>query len=104
MTPIIVAFIAHTVFALKTLGAEIEEPLGTEANDLALGMRLSRMIGCQASAEPGRTHRLVRSAKSGGAPLARPQLDCSTHCVSSVVHARAKLLSYHARFRKPRPA
>ncbi len=36
MTPVIVAFIAYTFFALEALSAEIEEPFGTEANDLAL--------------------------------------------------------------------
>lgn len=35
-TPVIVAFIAYTFFALEALGAEIEEPFGTAANDLAL--------------------------------------------------------------------
>lgn len=36
MTPVAVAFIAYTFFALEALGAEIEEPFGTDANDLAL--------------------------------------------------------------------
>lgn len=36
MTPVIVAFIAYTFFALEALSAEIEEPFGTEPNDLAL--------------------------------------------------------------------
>ena len=36
MTPVIVAFIAYTFFALEALGSEIEEPFGTAANDLAL--------------------------------------------------------------------
>jgi putative membrane protein len=36
MTPVIVGFIAYTFFALEALGSEIEEPFGTEANDLAL--------------------------------------------------------------------
>jgi putative membrane protein len=36
MTPVIVAFIAYTFFALESLGAEIEEPFGLAANDLAL--------------------------------------------------------------------
>lgn len=36
MTPVIVAFIAYTFFALEALGAEIEEPFGLAANDLAL--------------------------------------------------------------------
>jgi putative membrane protein len=38
MTPVIVAFIAYTFFALEALGSEIEEPFGTAANDLALDM------------------------------------------------------------------
>jgi len=36
MTPVVVAFIAYTFFALEALSAEIEEPFGTEPNDLAL--------------------------------------------------------------------
>lgn len=36
MTPVIVAFIAYTFFALEALGAEIEEPFGIQQNDLAL--------------------------------------------------------------------
>lgn len=36
MTPVIVAFIAYTFFALEALGAEIEEPFGFASNDLAL--------------------------------------------------------------------
>lgn len=36
MTPVIVAFLAYTFFALEALGSEIEEPFGTAPNDLAL--------------------------------------------------------------------
>ena len=36
MTPLVVAFIGYTFFALEALGAEIEEPFGTEPNDLPL--------------------------------------------------------------------
>ena len=36
MTPVMVAFVAYTFFALEALSAEIEEPFGTEPNDLAL--------------------------------------------------------------------
>jgi putative membrane protein len=36
MTPVVVAFIAYTFFALGALDAEIEEPFGTAPNDLAL--------------------------------------------------------------------
>lgn len=43
MTPVIVAFIAYTFFALEALGAEIEQPFGTELNDLALDA-MSRTI------------------------------------------------------------
>lgn len=43
MTPVVVAFIAYTFFALEALGAEIEEPFGTAANDLALDA-MSRTI------------------------------------------------------------
>ncbi|CAN5232467.1 bestrophin family ion channel [soil metagenome] len=43
MTPVIVAFIAYTFFALEALGAEIEDPFGTAPNDLALDA-LSRTI------------------------------------------------------------
>lgn len=43
MTPVIVAFIAYTFFALEALGAEIEDPFGTAPNDLALDA-MSRTI------------------------------------------------------------
>jgi ion channel-forming bestrophin family protein len=43
MTPVVVAFIAYTFFALEALAAEIEEPFGTAANDLPLDA-LSTMI------------------------------------------------------------
>ena len=43
MTPVIVAFIAYTFFALEALGAELEEPFGMAPNDLALDA-MSRMI------------------------------------------------------------
>lgn len=36
MTPVIVAFIAYTFFALEALAAEVEEPFGMAPNDLAL--------------------------------------------------------------------
>jgi ion channel-forming bestrophin family protein len=36
MTPIIVTFIAYTFVALEAIADEIEEPFGTEPNDLAL--------------------------------------------------------------------
>ena len=36
MTPFVVAIVAYTFFALDALGDEIEEPFGTEANDLPL--------------------------------------------------------------------
>lgn len=36
MTPVIVAFIAYTFFALEAIGAEIEDPFGMAPNDLAL--------------------------------------------------------------------
>ena len=59
MTPVVVAFIAYTFFALEALSAEIEEPFGLEANDLALdGMSrmieatLREMLGEPPSAEP----------------------------------------------------
>jgi putative membrane protein len=43
MTPVIVAFIAYTFFALESLGDELEEPFGLEPNDLALDA-ISAMI------------------------------------------------------------
>ncbi|WP_093055707.1 bestrophin family protein [Variovorax sp. YR634] len=43
MTPVVVAFIAYTFFALEALGAEIEDPFGTSPNDLALDT-MSRTI------------------------------------------------------------
>ena len=36
MTPVIVCFIAYTFLALEAQSAELEDPFGTEANDLAL--------------------------------------------------------------------
>lgn len=36
MTPFVVAIVAYTFFGLDALGDEIEEPFGTQANDLAL--------------------------------------------------------------------
>jgi ion channel-forming bestrophin family protein len=36
MTPVIVTFVAYTFFALEALSSEIEEPFGTEPNDLPL--------------------------------------------------------------------
>ena len=36
MTPLIVAFISYTFFALESLAEEIQEPFGVENNDLAL--------------------------------------------------------------------
>ena len=57
MTPVIVGFIAYTFFALEALGAEIEDPFGSDPNDLALGAMshgiessLLEMLG-----EPART-------------------------------------------------
>jgi putative membrane protein len=36
MTPVVVAIVTYTFFALDALGDEIEEPFGLEANDLPL--------------------------------------------------------------------
>jgi putative membrane protein len=36
MTPLVVSFVSYTFFALETLSDEIENPFGTDANDLAL--------------------------------------------------------------------
>lgn len=36
MTPVMVAFVAYTFFAIESLGDEIEEPFGTQPNDLPL--------------------------------------------------------------------
>ena len=36
MTPFVVGIVAYTFFGLDALGDEIEEPFGTEPNDLAL--------------------------------------------------------------------
>ena len=36
MTPVIVGFIAYTFFAPEALSSQIEEPFGTEPNDVAL--------------------------------------------------------------------
>lgn len=42
-TPLVVAFVAYTFFALEALSDEIEEPFGTAPNDLALDA-MARMI------------------------------------------------------------
>ena len=36
MTPLVVSFVSYTFFALEALSDEIENPFGTDANDLAL--------------------------------------------------------------------
>ena len=36
MTPLVVAIVTYTFFALDALGDEIEEPFGLEPNDLPL--------------------------------------------------------------------
>ncbi|MFV0371850.1 MAG: bestrophin family protein [Azonexus sp.] len=36
LTPLIATFVAYTFLALETVGEQLEEPFGTEANDLAL--------------------------------------------------------------------
>jgi putative membrane protein len=36
ITPLIVVFIAYTFVAFEAIADEIEEPFGTDANDLAL--------------------------------------------------------------------
>ena len=36
MTPVIVVFVAYTCLALEALGSELEEPFGSQANDLPL--------------------------------------------------------------------
>lgn len=36
MTPLVVSFVSYTFFALESLSDEIENPFGTDANDLAL--------------------------------------------------------------------
>ena len=43
MTPLMVAFISYTFFALEALAEEISEPFGLEPNDLPLDA-LSSMI------------------------------------------------------------
>ena len=68
MTPVIVAFIAYTFFALEALAAEIEEPFGLEPNDLALdamsGMiesTLREMLGEKLPPEADRSDTIVLS-------------------------------------------
>jgi putative membrane protein len=36
MTPVVVAFVSYTFFALEALSDEIEEPFGNMPNDLAI--------------------------------------------------------------------
>lgn len=62
-TPLIVAFIAYTFFALEALATEIEEPFGTEPNDLALDA-MSWMIETT-------LREMLGEAPAGPAPVAR---------------------------------
>jgi putative membrane protein len=55
MTPLIVAFISYTFFALEALSDEIEEPFGTMPNDLALET-MSRFIEGTLRESIGDTH------------------------------------------------
>lgn len=64
MTPLIVAFIAYTFFALEALGAEIEEPFGIEPNDLALDA-MSQMIESTLREMAGEPQALQEPAPQG---------------------------------------
>ncbi|MFC4653866.1 bestrophin family ion channel [Rheinheimera sp.] len=59
MTPLIVAFVAYTFLAIEALAEELQEPFGTEANDLALDAMteviessLKEMLGEQVNPAP----------------------------------------------------
>lgn len=66
LTPLIVAFISYTFFALEALAEEIAEPFGTEPHDLALSamarnieISLREMLGEQPLPEPLRPQRYL---------------------------------------------
>lgn len=54
MTPVVVGVVAYTFFGLDALGDEIEEPFGTEPNDLPLDA-LCRVIEIQLREALGET-------------------------------------------------
>ncbi|WP_353613131.1 bestrophin family ion channel [Mangrovibacter phragmitis] len=68
-TPMVSVFISYTFISLDTLAEELEEPFGTEANDLALDaicntieIELCQMAGdshCPAKMYPDKQHRLT---------------------------------------------
>lgn len=61
MTPIVVTFIAYTFFALEALSAQIEEPFGTEPNDLPLN---ALSIGIEATLRETLGERLITAPTS----------------------------------------
>jgi len=63
LTPLIATFVAYTFLALEMIGEQIEEPFGTEPNDLALDA-LCHTIECSVSEMAG-------LAPLGEAPQAR---------------------------------
>jgi putative membrane protein len=65
MTPLVVGFVAYTFFALESLSDEIEEPFGTQPNDLALD---AMVAGIESS-----LRELLGEAPP---PLPRPDTDC----------------------------
>ena len=54
LTPLVVGIVAYTFFGLDALGDEIEEPFGTEANDLPLDA-ICRAIEIQMREDLGET-------------------------------------------------
>ena len=54
MTPLVVAFVSYTFFALESLSDELEEPFGREQNDLALDamVRTIEISMCELLDEP----------------------------------------------------
>jgi putative membrane protein len=65
MTPLVVGFVAYTFFALESLSDEIEEPFGTQPNDLALD---ALVLGIESS--------LRELLGETPPPLPRPDEDC----------------------------
>ncbi|MFE1597841.1 bestrophin family protein [Methylobacterium sp. ID0610] len=53
-TPVVAALVAYTFFGLDALGDELEEPFGTEPNDLPLDamLRMVERVVCDALGEP----------------------------------------------------
>jgi putative membrane protein len=64
LTPFIVVFIAYTFVAFEAIADEIEQPFGTESNDLALN-EMCRMIEATLMELDGKGIPEIKASKSG---------------------------------------